>query len=478
MTSKADNGITSASEASAPAAGALSAPRGSNPGLALAETAKGKAGKALLYVWTAIGAIILCGVVVYLLQILSLPVAMLLWTLIFVFCLRGIVASLEARGVKRIVGTIVAYVVMFAFVGLVGFLMFSPVFGLNDQFANLVSNIPGYVDGVVKWGQGMMNDHSDFFNNDTVKSAMSSLGGSLSSWASDFASNAANTAVGVGAGVANAFMVIGFALVIAFWILLELPAIGREATRVMSPRFRDQAEFLHLTFTRILGGYIKGTLLQCFIIGVACGILFAVIGLPDAPALGVITGTLNIIPIIGPWVGGLAAGITALMISPITALIAIIGTIVIQQFVYTFVSPKIMSNSVDIHPVLTLVAMMLGSAVGGAMNGIMGSLVGMLMAIPAVAVIKACFVFYFERATGRQIVSEDGFIFKGTPSHGGAADPFYDATSGGPDKAEDSALRAFLRKRVGKGPAAADAKGAGKADAKGPGGDGAGGTRP
>ena len=155
MTSKADNGITSASEASAPAAGALSAPRGSNPGLALAETAKGKAGKALLYVWTAIGAIILCGVVVYLLQILSLPVAMLLWTLIFVFCLRGIVASLEARGVKRIVGTIVAYVVMFAFVGLVGFLMFSPVFGLNDQFANLVSNIPGYVDGVVKWGQGI-----------------------------------------------------------------------------------------------------------------------------------------------------------------------------------------------------------------------------------------------------------------------------------------------------------------------------------
>lgn len=402
----------------------------------ISEVTRNKVRKALFYVWTAIGVIILCGVTVHLLGILSLPVSMLIWTLIFVFCLRGIVAGLEKRGVKRVFGTIVAYVVMFAFLGLVGLLMFSPMFGLNEQFANLVSSIPGYVDGIVTWGQGVMNEYSYVFSNDTVKSAMSSLGGSISSWASEMASGAANAAVGVGAGVANAFMAIGFALVVAFWILLELPAIGREAKRIMSPKFHDQAEFLHTTFTRILGGYIKGTLLQCLIIGFACGILFAVIGLPDAPALGVITGTLNIIPIVGPWLGGAVAAITAVLVSPITALVAIIGTIVIQQFVYTFVSPKIMSNSVDIHPALTLIAMMCGSAIGGAMSGIMGSLVGMLLAIPAVAVIKACFVFYFERSTGRQIVAEDGFLFKGTPSESGVADPMFDATNGGSEKAE------------------------------------------
>lgn len=416
----------------------------------ISEMTKNRVRKALFYVWTIIGVIILCGVLVYLLQVLSLPVSMLIWTLIFVFCLRGIVAGLEKRGVKRVLGTTIAYVVMFAVIGLVGFLMFSPAFGLNDQFANLIANIPGYVDGIVKWGQDMAAQYADFFSNDTVKSAMSSLGGSLSSWASEFASSAANTAVGVGTGVANAFMAIGFALVIAFWVLLELPAIGREANRIMSPKFRDQAQFLHLTFTRILGGYIKGTLLQCFIIGLGCGVLFAIIGIPDAPALGVITGTLNIIPIIGPWLGGIVAAITAVIISPITALIAIVGTVVIQQFVYTFVSPKIMSNSVDIHPVLTLFAMTLGSAIGGAMSGFMGSLVGMLMAIPAVAVAKACFVYYFERSTGRQIVSQDGFIFKGTPTKNGVADPFYDATSGGPDKPDDKKFRKFVKKHFSK----------------------------
>lgn len=406
--------------------------------------------KAMFYVWTGVGLVVLTAVLGYLLQVLAIPVSMLIWTLVIVFCLRGIVAGLEKRGVKRIFGTVIAYVVMILVLALILFLMFSPMFGLNNQFVNLASSIPGYVADIQKWAQDIMSEHSDFFNNDMVKSAMGSLGGSLSSWASDLASGAANTAVDVGTGVANAFMAIGFALVIAFWVLLELPAIGSEAKRIMSPKFYDQAEFLHMTFTRILGGYIKGTILQCFIIGVACGILFAIIGLPDAPALGVITGTLNIIPIIGPWLGGAVAAITAVIISPIKALIAIIGTIVIQQFVYTFISPKIMSNSVDIHPALTLIAMMVGSAIGGAMSGLMGSLVGMLFAIPACAVAKACFVYYFERATGRQIVSDEGFVFKGTPSPSGVADPLYDATSGGPAKSKGKKVHRLLRHEHGK----------------------------
>ena len=45
---------------------------------------------------------------------------------------------------------------------------------------------------------------------------------------------------------------------------------------------------------------IKGTLLQCAVIGVGCGILFQVVGVPNAAVLGLITGVMNIIPIIGP----------------------------------------------------------------------------------------------------------------------------------------------------------------------------------
>ena len=58
-----------------------------------------------------------------------------------------------------------------------------------------------------------------------------------------------------------------------------------------------------------------------------------------------------------------------IFISPWAALFALVGTIAIQQVVYTFVSPKIMANSVDVHPALTIIALMAGSAIGGAMSG-------------------------------------------------------------------------------------------------------------
>lgn len=391
---------------------------------------KNRVRKAFFYAWTGVGFAVVFGIVVYLLGVLALPVSMLLWTLVIVFCLRGIVNGLEKRGVNRALGTTIAYLVMALVLFFIFLVIFTPVFGLSDQFANLISAIPGYVESIMGWMRGFAEKYSHLLNNDAFKSFLASSSSSLSEWASSMAGNAANVAVGVGAGIANTFYAVGFALVIAFWVLMELPAIGREVTRIMNPKHKDDAEFLHLTFTRILGGYIKGTIVQCFIIGAACGVLFAIIGVPNAPALGVITGVLNIIPIIGPWLGGAVAAISAVFVSPITAVIALLGTIVIQQFVYTFVSPKIMSNSVDIHPALTLVAMIFGSAIGAAMGGLTGSLVGMLFAIPAVAVIKSIFIYYFERSTGRQIVSKDGFVFKGNPTGTGIADPMYDATSG------------------------------------------------
>ena len=76
---------------------------------------------------------------------------------------------------------------------------------------------------------------------------------------------------------------------------------------------------------------------------------------------------------------------------------------------------------------------MAGSAIGGAMSGFTGSLVGMLASIPAVAVMKSVFVYYFEKHPGRQLVAEDGVFFQGTPKSDGTLDPIADATSPHPD---------------------------------------------
>ena len=421
-----------------------------------------KARRRFLNVWTIVGAIALTWVVVQLLNILSVPVAIVIWTTIIVFVLRGTVNKLEEIGINRTVGTAIGYVIMFAVLALVAFLLFSPGVGMNTQFANLIENVPVYVQGISDWANDMYARYAYMLEDESVRAFVSDVQASAMEWAGDFAKNSASGAIAFGTGLANAFMAIGFALVVAFWILMQLPQLGRECKRLVGDAHAEDLEMLHITFTRVMGGYIKGTLLQCAIIGVACGILFAVLGIPNSMALGGITGILNIIPIIGPWLGGGLAAIVGIFVSPLVAVIAILGTIVIQQFVYTFISPKIMSDSVDIHPALTLIALMAGSALGGAMGVLPGSLVGMLASIPAVAVAKSVFVYYFEKRTGRRLVSKDGVFFLGTPSSsedGDAPNPIADATSPHPDgsaeferaekkRAENAENRRKIRERL------------------------------
>ncbi len=392
-----------------------------------------KTKKAFLIVWTIVGAGVITWACVNLINVLSIPVGIVLWTVVIVFCLRGTVNALEARGVSRVAGTAIGYVLMVAVIALIAFLMFSPVLGVGDQFNNLIQSIPSYVDQLINWANGFYAQYEDIFQNETARKYINDALSALGNAASDLAKQSASGVVAFGTGLMNTFVAVGFALIVAFWILIDLPGIGRETMRLAGPKRRETMEMLHVTFTRVMGGYIKGTVLQCTIIGVGCGILFTVLGVPNNAALGGITGILNIIPIVGPWLGGALAAIAAVFVSPVVALVAFIGTIAIQQIVYTFISPRIMASSVDIHPALNLIALMAGSAIGTAMSGLTGALVGMLASIPAVAVAKAIFVYYFEKRTGRQLVSADGVFFKGTPRADGEVDPVADAAAPHPD---------------------------------------------
>lgn len=375
--------------------------------------------------------IIVLAVLLYLagqvLNILANPIAIVVWTTIIVFCLKGPVNALEKKGISRVWGSCVSFLLLIVALILLFWLLFSPSLGLGGQFASLIETIPGQINDLTHWLNQMYDQYSYIFQDDRVNSWINDTLKSIGGWFSSIASVSAEGVMSAGSSVANTALVLGFSLVVSFWVLIELPALGREIKRLFGPRYHDDLNIIYLTGTRVMGGYIKGTLLQCLLIGVGCGIGYAVMGIPSAAALGVITGLLNIIPVIGPWLGGAVAALISLFVSPLIALISLVYTIVIQQVVYTFISPKIMGNSVDIHPALVILALMTGSALGFAVSGFLGSIVGMLVSIPAVAAAKSLFVYYFEKKTGRIIVSEDGVIFKGEPS-GSEANPVADAT--------------------------------------------------
>lgn len=398
------------------------------PGVCAEEAAKHARAQRRFYNLGSVAcAAALSGVAVFLLQILAIPVGIVLWTGVFIFILRTPVDFLERHGVKRGLGTAIAYVALFVAVGLVSFLVFSPQFGISAQINGLIQKMPEYLSSASAWLTDMYARYSSILESDDVQQMAAGIMDSVIDWSKGVASQSASGVVAAGSVLVNICVTVGFAVVISFGVIAELPQITREFGRMVSPKRQEDYYMLRATLTRVMGGYLKGTLVQCVVIGVGCAILYTVLGVPAPAALAIIAGVLNIIPIVGPWIAGCLALVITVFSSPLTALIAFLGTIAVQQVVYTFVSPRVMGKSVDIHPAFTFIALMSGSALGGAMGGLLGALVGALLSIPAVAFAKSVFVYYFEKRTGRRIVASDGVFFKGDAAPSAPADPLRDA---------------------------------------------------
>lgn len=386
-------------------------------------------GTRALIVWTLIGAALLVYAFGVLLKVMELPVGIAIWTGIIFFCLRGFVNGLSRRGMNRFGAVVCGYALLAVVIVGVVLLMSSPFFGIGDQFVNLVQNIPSYANDIGAAYQAFVGAHQDLLTNPTVNEFVGNATDAAAEWANGFVSSSVAAMASIGTVVSGTVFCLGFALVVAFWLLLISPDVGREVHRLVGDKHHEGLSFLHLTFTRVVGGYIKGTALQCGIIAAGCALAFTILGIPNAIAFGIITGLLNIIPVIGPWLGGIAAAGSALPYSLPIAAVALVITIAWQQIVYTFISPKIMSESVDVHPMLVIFAMTIGLAAGTQMNGMVGGLTGMLLGIPVAAMSKSMFVYFFEKRTGRSIVAEDGVFFKGVPSEEGSVDPRRDAVS-------------------------------------------------
>lgn len=100
---------------------------------------------------------------------------------------------------------------------------------------------------------------------------------------------------------------------------------------------------------------------------------------------------------------------------------ALVVTMVAQNVTDNVISPKVMQSSVQVHPIMSLTALVIGSALMGP--------IGMVIAIPLCAALKGIFVYYFENETGRQLVAYEGAVFKGTPYRDAEGNPVaaYDA---------------------------------------------------
>ena len=194
---------------------------------------------------------------------------------------------------------------------------------------------------------------------------------------------------------ASALEILFVPLVLFFGALF---ALANPNDRLLTPMMRALPEGLRLAWYRIfqlLGerilGWLKGVGTAMIGVGALSVVSFWLIGVPNALLLGILNGVLEFIPLAGPWIGGLTAVMVAFLADPTMGLWTAIAALAIQQIEANIITPWAMSHNAEIHPFITLFALVLFGSLFG--------FLGVLLALPLVLLVWTMVqVLWVERA--------------------------------------------------------------------------------
>jgi predicted PurR-regulated permease PerM len=169
---------------------------------------------------------------------------------------------------------------------------------------------------------------------------------------------------------------------IAFFIVRD----GRKSLKSLIERVPNRYFEITLNLVDRLGhelsGYIRGWLLDSFVVGIMMIVGYYIIGMKYAFVLGAISGITNLVPYVGPVAGVIPAVIIAMIQGGSSALVVniVILTLIVQLIDNTAVQPWAFATAINMHPLPVLIIVLLGNEFGG--------VIGMLLAIPIATVIK------------------------------------------------------------------------------------------
>jgi predicted PurR-regulated permease PerM len=200
--------------------------------------------------------------------------------------------------------------------------------------------------------------------------------GSLTQQIATFSSSALKLISGI---FSDVFALITI-LVISFYMLLERKNLDVFFRDFLKAQTAENAIKITKNIENRLGGWVRGQILLCIIIGLMSYVGLRILNIDYALSLAIIAGVLEIVPVIGPIISAIPAVVIALTNSPNLALMVITLYIVVQQTENHLIVPKVMHTAVGLKPIATIIALM----IGGKLLGI----VGVLLAVPIVIVIQ------------------------------------------------------------------------------------------
>jgi predicted PurR-regulated permease PerM len=306
----------------------------------------------------------------YFLYLVRDIIGLVLIAVFFALAIAPAVNWLDNRRVPRSLAILLVYLGIAGGIFGIGLLL---VPELVDGVQDLSDDLPGYIQ--------------DLRDNDTVREydnkyditdKLEDQARNLPSHLGDAAGSLASVTVNVFSRFVQLFAI----LVIAFFLLLDGHRILNFAYRNVSPERERRLRRVTADISKAISGYVFGNFLISVLAGGVTYVTLSILNVPFALSLAILFAFLDLIPLVGATLGGIAVGIVTAFVDFPTALIVwAIVFIVYQQVENHLLQPVIYAKTVSVHPLIVIVAVL----IGGSVLGILGA----LLAIPAAATMQA-----------------------------------------------------------------------------------------
>lgn len=304
--------------------------------------------------------------------------------LVIAWLLDPAVTYLQKKNVKRSIGTIVVFFVFILILYLLFRIMLPLLYTQLNEF--ITNSLPTLIKSTGTFIENLFTKLEatgfDFTSVETsVYKALENIGVDLTTGLPKVALNVVSTLV-------SSIGTFGLGLIVGFYLLIDFEGV-KKIFNYIPIKNKEGFDYIIGKLNIAFRSFVQGTLFISLIIMILSSIFYGIIGLPSALLFGLICGITNIIPYIGPWIGGAICVIVGLTVSPLTGILAGVVAFAIQQVDGMILQPLIMSKTMKLHPV----TIMIGLLVFGYLFGILG----MIFATPIMASVKIIASYYNEK---------------------------------------------------------------------------------
>ena len=181
-------------------------------------------------------------------------------------------------------------------------------------------------------------------------------------------------------GLFGNFLNVLTVLVMSFYILLERNKLDKYISVFSNEPSRSKSLAVAREVENGLGSWVRGELVLMFVVGLLTYIGLIFLGLDIALPLAILAGFLEIVPNVGPVISSIPSVLVALTIHPLTAAATVSWYFLVQFLENNLLVPKIMQKAVGVHPLVSLLGLMIGFRLGGP--------VGAILALPLIITLR------------------------------------------------------------------------------------------